>query len=249
MPWVDEVPRDDFERALFAKARELEAQGVDRDEILKWFRGEGVAHAKTKAKSDSDAQAKTQASRRSGTVRVTQTRIRCYKLDKHLTGDKKKDEVFIKEFCRQLREQEAAVNKMTREEWENARQHFKNNKRDGSEIDYRNNERQRLIKNYIQKNNMSPAEARIRANNEIENLAPLHVPDQVIGGNLSTITRMGDRLVNSIIGGGWPSRIAEFERHAKSLKPDEKMSIELCATVKGQDACGESNKYSKKEQL
>ena len=99
MPWFDEVPRDDFERALFAKARELEAQGVDRDEILKWFRGEGVAHAKTKAKSDSDAQAKTQASRRSGTVRVTQTRIRYYKLDKHLTDDKKKGEVFIKKFC------------------------------------------------------------------------------------------------------------------------------------------------------
>lgn len=51
---------------------------------------------------------------------------------------------------------------------------------DGSEIDYINNERQGLIKNYIQKNNMSPVEARIRANKEIENLALLHVPDQVI---------------------------------------------------------------------
>ncbi|BCM87014.1 hypothetical protein [Methylobacterium indicum] len=52
MPWVDEVPRDDFERALFAKARELEAQGVDRDEILKWFRGEGLLmlHLKRKTK-------------------------------------------------------------------------------------------------------------------------------------------------------------------------------------------------------
>ncbi|WP_210346945.1 hypothetical protein [Methylobacterium ajmalii] len=48
MSWFDEVPRDDFERALFAKARELEAQGIDRDEILKWFRGEQIVHAKTK---------------------------------------------------------------------------------------------------------------------------------------------------------------------------------------------------------
>ncbi len=100
MPWSTRC-RGTTSSALFAKARELEAQGVDRDEILKWFRGEGVAHAKTKAKSDSDAQAKTQACRRSGTVRVTQTRIRYYKLDKHLTDDKKKGEVFIKKFCHQ----------------------------------------------------------------------------------------------------------------------------------------------------
>ncbi|HEV2541148.1 MAG TPA: hypothetical protein VGU70_00135 [Methylobacterium sp.] len=34
MPWFDEMPRDDFERALFAKVRKLEAQGVDKGEIL-----------------------------------------------------------------------------------------------------------------------------------------------------------------------------------------------------------------------
>ncbi|SFF69479.1 hypothetical protein [Methylobacterium sp. yr596] len=69
MPWVDEVPRDDFERALFAKARELEAQGIDRDEILKWFRGEGVAHAKNKAEDENKEKKKSSA--RSENVRIS----------------------------------------------------------------------------------------------------------------------------------------------------------------------------------
>jgi hypothetical protein len=69
MPWVDEVPRDDFERALFAKARELEAQGVDRDEILKWFRGEGATHAASKAEDENNK--KTKSSTNSEIVRIS----------------------------------------------------------------------------------------------------------------------------------------------------------------------------------
>ncbi|WP_082742629.1 polymorphic toxin type 15 domain-containing protein [Methylobacterium aquaticum] len=65
----------------------------------------------------------------------------------------------------------------------------------------------------------------------------VYVKDQVLGGHLSEILRMGSAKINSVIGGGWPSRLKEFERHAKNLKPDEKMKIELCATIKGQDAC------------
>lgn len=39
-PWYDEMPQSPFEEALFDKARELDKQGVDRDEIADWFNGE-----------------------------------------------------------------------------------------------------------------------------------------------------------------------------------------------------------------
>ena len=241
MPWFDEVPRDDFETSLFAKARQLEAQGVDKDRIQDWFRGERMAHAATKAQSDSEAKAKAQAAGKSGTVRVTQTQIRCYKLDRHLGADAKKNKKFTKEFCRQLKEQEDAINKMTREEWEGARQHYKDNGRDGSEKEFRKTARRDAIRDYTNRGK-STGEAKRLAKENLERRAPLHVPDQVLGGNLSKILRMGNSHVNSIIGGGWPSRLAEFERHAKSLKPGEKMNVRLCAAIKGQDAC--SNRVS-----
>lgn len=69
MPWFAEMPQDEFERALFAKARELEAQGVDQGEILEWFRKEGRAHAKTRAEAEKKKQ--TKAITATETVRVT----------------------------------------------------------------------------------------------------------------------------------------------------------------------------------
>jgi hypothetical protein len=50
MPWYDELPQDDFEKGLFAKARELEKQGVDPDEINDWFQNERRVNAERRAR-------------------------------------------------------------------------------------------------------------------------------------------------------------------------------------------------------
>ncbi|WP_162244805.1 hypothetical protein, partial [Methylobacterium sp. Leaf469] len=68
MPWFDEVPRDDFETSLFAKARQLEAQGVDKDRIQDWFRGERMAHAKTKTEAEKKEKTKAPAKAETGQV-------------------------------------------------------------------------------------------------------------------------------------------------------------------------------------
>jgi hypothetical protein len=57
-PWHDEVPQDDFERALFRRTRELEEEGVDQDDIAEWFARERAEHAR---RLRQDAQRKPQA--------------------------------------------------------------------------------------------------------------------------------------------------------------------------------------------
>jgi hypothetical protein len=70
MPWYDEVPQDAFERDLFAKARELEKEGIDPDEINDWFRGERAENARRKAKEKADADAMPKPVPVPDTVRV-----------------------------------------------------------------------------------------------------------------------------------------------------------------------------------
>ncbi|MCJ8510672.1 DUF4150 domain-containing protein [Rhizobium lemnae] len=67
MPWHDEMPQDDFEEALFKRARELEQQGVSSDAISEWFNGERLHHAQRKME---DGQRRPQAIPQSETVRV-----------------------------------------------------------------------------------------------------------------------------------------------------------------------------------
>ena len=74
-----------------------------------------------------------------------------------------------------------------------------------------NNIRQHLISK-----NVPPSEAtemaKARAKAIRSNLAALHEPDMVAGGyNAPAPVRMGDKNVNSSIGGSWPSRIPETD--------------------------------------
>lgn len=52
MPWYDEMPQDDFERALFRKSRELQEQGVDVDDIQKWFHSERAENARRRRQQE-----------------------------------------------------------------------------------------------------------------------------------------------------------------------------------------------------
>lgn len=54
MPWYDEMPQDDFERALFRKARELEEQGVDVDDVQEWFRSERAENARRRRQQETE---------------------------------------------------------------------------------------------------------------------------------------------------------------------------------------------------
>ncbi len=53
MPWYDELPQDEFEGELFRKARELQEQGVDVDDISKWFEAERQLHRRRRQTEES----------------------------------------------------------------------------------------------------------------------------------------------------------------------------------------------------
>ncbi|ARQ61807.1 UNVERIFIED_ORG: hypothetical protein GGE64_002635 [Rhizobium etli] len=60
MPWYDEMPQDDFESVLFRKARELEEQGVDVDDIQEWFRSERAENARRRRQQEIEEKQKPQ---------------------------------------------------------------------------------------------------------------------------------------------------------------------------------------------
>ncbi|OON62785.1 hypothetical protein B0920_04955 [Massilia sp. KIM] len=138
------------------------------------------------------------------------------------------------EFAAQLRRQEEALNRLTVEEFENARAYFKKNGRGrGSaqrkaRAEYRKNLEAGLRAEYRRKG-MSRDEAegaaRTRAGEVMKNLAALHEPDMIAGG-ADRVARMGDRSVNSSIGSQWKSRIEQLDDAASQVPAaDRKVTL------------------------
>lgn len=128
-----------------------------------------------------------------------------------------------REFERQLRDQEDAINNMTVKDWLKNREEFNTNR---SSIEkraqrertkYRKQEFDKRVKEYRKANpKATEAEAKKYAKDSMEGQAALHNPDGIAGGKPGDITGMGDSSVNSSIGSQWKGgRAASIEEQVK----------------------------------
>lgn len=91
---------------------------------------------------------------------------------------------------------------------------------------------------------MSDAQAKVKATadaaNQMKTLAALHNPDMVAGG-VNVITDMGDRQVNSTIGGQWkspikgqpaePTRVQQLDTAATNVPVGERSTTRMNAKL------------------
>ncbi|HCE7029497.1 TPA: polymorphic toxin type 15 domain-containing protein [Pseudomonas aeruginosa] len=151
-------------------------------------------------------------------------------------AEKKK---YLKEYARQLKRQEDAINSMSAKEFADARARFEKTKMangksgrnplaDKAQSDYRKQRekeiRESIYDSTIRKDKrvdpkMASADAESRAEKVMDKLAALHEPDMVAGGwHDPSPSGLGDRGVNSAIGGSWgkKGRVPMLEDAAKN---------------------------------
>ena len=169
-------------------------------------------------------------------------KVPCFKPGKGLKNTfKGKERELEHHFARQLKYQEQGLNDLTVGEYLGNRKRYKEMKREGTGLaqqDFRkqfsNDLEKSLGKSY--QRNMSPMAAKKAAKKRSEeimsNLAALHDPDMIAGGN-DIVSRMGDSKVNSSIGPQWryKQRLQEMDKAAEKaledLGPDAKMNVSL----------------------
>jgi len=143
---------------------------------------------------------------------------------------------YLKEYARQLKRQEDAINNMSAKEFSGARRMFDETKRrtgdsgrnplaDRAQRDYRRDRLKEIEKSiYESKRNkgvepkVAKAEAKAESGAIMEKLAALHEPDMIAGGWAKPDpTGLGDKRINSAIGGSWghKGRIETIERAAE----------------------------------
>ncbi|MBC8954045.1 polymorphic toxin type 15 domain-containing protein [Xenorhabdus sp. PB62.4] len=176
------------------------------------------------------------------------TKVPCFnpynsKRYKRLKTEKER-QAFLKEYSAQLRRQQDAINNMSPEEFKFARDSYKKNKRNSlagkAQEDFRNDTKED-IKGKIYdslKNRGVPAKeakkiSQKKADDIFDGLAALHEPDMVAGGyGQYAPKKMGDKGINSAIGGSWNGkRIKSLDDAAKealgSGVGDAKMNVQL----------------------
>ena len=144
------------------------------------------------------------------------------------------------EFARQLKRQEDALNKLTVQEYLDARKYFKDHKRGGTgkaQKEARENYAELLQEELFTKNRLAgmtraeaTKDAERRTTETMKSLAALHEPDMIAGGT-DVVTELGDRGVNSSIGSQWKSRVNDLDVGAKGVpesdRPATKMNAKL----------------------
>lgn len=165
---------------------------------------------------------------------------------KKLSEKEKKE--YLKEYDKQLRGQQDAINNLSAEEFMAARQSFRNHNRNPLAADAQEKYRAAVesdiresIYKHLRDKGLSAkdakAEAKGRTKEVMKNLVALHEPDMVAGGWASpNPTRMGNSSVNSAIGASWnqQNRLKELEEAAlNSIASSDgrakmNVSLELC---------------------
>jgi hypothetical protein len=143
-----------------------------------------------------------------------------------------------KEFSRQLKRQEEALNELTVKEYTDARKHFNAHKRGGTGAEQRKARveyekklvRQYFADNIVKKTPNAKAAAQAQAKAEMKKIAALHEPDMIAGGQ-DVVTSMGDRGVNSSIGSQWKTRVGDIDAAVRDVPDDvaskTKMNVKL----------------------
>ncbi|HFX1080047.1 TPA: polymorphic toxin type 15 domain-containing protein [Pseudomonas aeruginosa] len=151
-------------------------------------------------------------------------------------AEKKK---YLKEYARQLKRQEDAINNMSAKEFADARAMFEKTKKanggsgrnplaDKAQENYRTERREDIARSIYESSTkggkavdpkVAAAEAASSADKIMDKLAALHEPDMVAGGwHDPKPSGLGDRSVNSAIGGSWnkKERVPMLEDAAKN---------------------------------
>ncbi|CAM3614901.1 Toxin CdiA [Pseudomonas reidholzensis] len=148
--------------------------------------------------------------------------------DKFKAMTPEQQKTFLKEYNKQLQAQQDAINKMTVDEFKSARDAYDKVGRNPDSVaaqtkfgkDFENDVRESITESLMNKGKdfkTASAEATVRAKEIRSELAALHDPDMVAGGWFSPEpVRMGDSLVNSSIGGSWPSRLKALDESVSS---------------------------------
>ncbi|VVM90575.1 hypothetical protein PS631_02822 [Pseudomonas fluorescens] len=153
-----------------------------------------------------------------------------YNSDKFKAMTPEQQKSFLKEYNKQLLAQEKAINQMSVDEFKIARDAYDKHGRNPDSVaaqtkfgkDFENDVRDSITESLMAKDKnldfkTASAQASVRAKQIRSDLAALHDPDMVAGGWFSPEpVRMGDSLVNSSIGGSWPSRLKALDESVAS---------------------------------
>lgn len=126
------------------------------------------------------------------------------------------------EFTRQLKGQEAGLNKIMVLKWQVNRNRYLTEGRSSAgsaeQARFRELKRTELINEKVaelRRGGMSRDDARAEATKQIDAFmktqAALHDPDQIAGGDPTHITELGLRRINSSLGSQWKTRIAQLD--------------------------------------
>jgi uncharacterized cupin superfamily protein len=119
---------------------------------------------------------------------------------------------YEKEMRRQLKMQEDGINKLTIFEWLSNRRAFKEKGRSSESKEVQETVRKayyaKKMYEYISLagENYDLSEIESKVNNELDELAALHNPDQIAGGNVKDVKEMGNKRINSSIGSQWGTK-------------------------------------------
>jgi hypothetical protein len=180
-------------------------------------------------------------------TRMDQHKVPCFNVGKALRdragGDPKKLKKLMNEFDRQLRDQQDGLNSMTVGEYLDRRAEYERLSRDGvSDGKAQEAARKKLsgeietnIKAKLQREGIGPkeaeAEAARRTKGVMGNLAALHNPDLVAGGE-DKIKRVANAPVNSSIGSQWKDRVADVDASARKAAGDPAVGRDAKMDVK-----------------
>jgi hypothetical protein len=167
-------------------------------------------------------------------TRVQLRKVPCFcpynRAFKRLSPHEKKS--YLREYDRQLQRQQDAINKMSVDEYQTAREAYSRQGRnpladdlqESTRADIRDEIKSSIMKS-LNKQGIGPVEADrqadARADSIMKKLAALHEPDMVAGGwHAPKPEVLGDSRVNSSIGGSWnqKGRLATIDQQALQAK-------------------------------
>ena len=137
-----------------------------------------------------------------------------------------------KEFERQLKDQQDAINKMKVKDWLKNREEFERlhkppndqyilnaRKKYGQDSkkarsDYRNKVQKEKYKEFRNKG-LTKDKANFKVKEYLKDQAALHNPDSIAGGKHTNVTGLGNSKINSSIGSQWKSRVGDIEAQVK----------------------------------
>ncbi|WP_299494178.1 polymorphic toxin type 15 domain-containing protein [uncultured Shewanella sp.] len=175
----------------------------------------------------------------------------CFEPSKNIKNKFKDDPKKLEQhYARQLQHQQNGLNDLSIGEYIDNRDRYKEMKRKGTgsaQKDFRKSFKSKLSKSLEEsyENNpnieLSPKEIEIKANKRTEeimkDLAALHDPDMIAGGN-DKVERMGNKRVNSSIGPQWNRKpnSEQYDRTDKTRVQLMDEQVELAKQKYGRDA-------------